>query len=406
MIPGPLVHGARRLNLVMWLFLAAVVAIAFSQSFRRSEPRDFLYFYAAGRILNEYPAERLYDYGLQKTILQQLLPMRPGAWGSFAYPPWVALLFRPLAALSYWTAYRLWTIATLVLYLSGLRLLLSRFIGKDRLAQSILCCYALSFWFFISWMLLGGQISAIGFFGMALAICLHDAGRGYSSGLALSLCLYKPTLLILVLPMLLVARCYKTLAGFGFGAGGIVGIATLIEGRALWLVYPRVLMGYARYRSFLPLYNYVDIGAFSLTIGRKAPLLEAVAVAGACAAALYLAWLWFEARRWGEQVPVAWLWAVTLTWTLVLNVYVPIYDCGLAIIAIVVTAPILLRDAPRIFIALCALLLVSSYVTTLMATRFDFQAITVLLAALGTLQLTFVPRYRGFTVGSGGVDNC
>jgi len=89
-----------------------------------------------------------------------------------------------------------------------------------------------------------------------------------------------------------------------------------------------------------------------------------------------------------------------------LNVYVPIYDCGLAIIAIVVTAPILLRDAPRIFIALCALLLVSSYVTTLMATRFDFQAITVLLAALGTLQLTFVPRYRVFTVGSGGVDNC
>jgi hypothetical protein len=150
----------------------------------------------------------------------------------------------------------------------------------------------------------------------------------------------------------------------------------------------------------------VDIGAFSLTIGRKAPLLEAVAVAGACAAALYLAWLWFEARRWGEQVPVAWLWAVTLTWTLVLNVYVPIYDCGLAVIAVIVTAPILLRDAPRIFIALCALLLVSSYVTTLMATRFDFQAITVLLAALGTLQLTFVPRYRGFTVGSGGVDNC
>jgi hypothetical protein len=420
MIAGPLVRGAQRLNLVMWLSLAGVVAIAFNQSFHRSEPRDFLYFYAAGRILDEYPAERLYDYGLQKTILQQLLPMRPGVYGSFPYPPWVAVLFRPLAALSYWTAYRLWTIATLILYLAGLSLLLSRFIGKDRLSQSILCCYGLSFWFFISWMLLGGQISAIGFFGMALAICLHDAGRRYASGLALSLCLYKPTLLILVLPMLLVTRRSKTLAGFGLGAVGLAAIATLIEGRALWLIYPRVLMEYARYRSFLPLYNYVDIGAFSLMIGRKAALLEMAAVAGAGAAALYLVWLWSQARRWGEEAPVTWLWAATLTWTLVLNVYVPIYDCGLAVIAIIVTAPILLRDAGRMFIALCTLLLVSSYVTTLIAIRSDFQAITVLLAGLGTLQLKLLPRppstsgpsppvlprYRGFTVGSAGVDNC
>ena len=391
MIAGRRVGGARRLNLVMWLFFGAVVAIAFNQSFHRSVPRDFLYFYAAGRILNEYPAERLYDYGLQKIILQQLLPMRPGVYGSFPYPPLVAVLFRPLAALSYWTAYRLWTIATLALYLAGLRLLLSRFIGKDRLAQSILCCYALSFWFFISWTLLGGQISAIGFFGMALAICLHDADRTYSSGLALSLCLYKPTLLILVLPMLLVTRRFRTLAGFALGAAGLAAVAILIEGRALLLMYPRVLMEYARYRSFLPLYNYVDIGAFSLMIGRKTPLLEAVAVAGAGAAALCLLRQWFEARRWSERAPVTWLWAATLTWTLVLNVYVPIYDCGLAVIAIIVTAPILLRDAERTFIALCALLLVSSYVTTPMAIRSDFQAIAVLLAGLGALQLALVP---------------
>jgi hypothetical protein len=156
-------------------------------------------------------------------------------------------------------------------------------------------------------------------------------------------------------------------------------------------MYPRVLMEYARYRSFLPLYNYVDIGAFSLMIGRKTPLLEAVAVAGAGAAALCLLRQWFEARRWSERAPVTWLWAATLTWTLVLNVYVPIYDCGLAVIAIIVTAPILLRDAERTFIALCALLLVSSYVTTPMAIRSDFQAIAVLLAGLGALQLALVP---------------
>jgi hypothetical protein len=378
----------------MWLSFAAVLTIAVNQAFHRSEPRDFLYFYTSGRILNEYPAERLYDYGLQKTTLQQLLPMRPGVYGSFPYPPFVALLFRPLAALSYWTAFRLWMIATLVLYLAGLRLLLLRFVGKDRLAQSILCCYGLSCWFFISWTLLGGQISAIGFFGMSLAICLHDAGRRYSSGFALSLCLYKPTLLILVLPMLLVTRRFKTLAAFGLGAVGLATLTTIIEGSAIWFSYLRVLIEFARYRSFLPLYNYVDIGAFSLMMGRKALQLEAVADAAAGAAALYLVWIWYRARRWGEHTPITSLWAATLTWTLVLNVYVPIYDCGLAVIAIIVTAAVLRPNAGRIFIALCVLLLLSSYVTTLIANRLNFQLITVLLAGLGTLQLTFTRRAR------------
>jgi len=47
-------------------------------------------------------------------------------------------------------------------------------------------------------------IAMIGFFALALAFREEVRKRPFVSGLALSICLYKPTLLLLFLPMLLI----------------------------------------------------------------------------------------------------------------------------------------------------------------------------------------------------------
>src|SRR5947207_7661165 len=94
----------KSLEFLSWLLFACILAITCNQAFHPSKPRDFVYFYSAGRILNDYPPEQFYDYNLQKKVYQEVLPMKSGVYGPFAYPPFVALLFRPFANLSYWNA--------------------------------------------------------------------------------------------------------------------------------------------------------------------------------------------------------------------------------------------------------------------------------------------------------------
>ncbi|MFL6427709.1 MAG: hypothetical protein ACJ71S_05655 [Acidobacteriaceae bacterium] len=90
-----------------------------------------------------------------------------------------------------------------------------------------------------------------------------------------------------------------------------------------------------------------------------------------------------------------WLaWAATLTWTLLLNVYVPIYDSVLVVTAIVLTLGAL-RDLAQSIAAewttlLAVMLLAVSWKTESFARFHGVQPLTLILAALGSLQLLFL----------------
>src|SRR2546427_13263575 len=55
---------------------------------------DFVEFHTAGRILNKYGSHRLYDFQLQDDLTHEFVP---GLSLPFVTPPFVALLFSPLA---------------------------------------------------------------------------------------------------------------------------------------------------------------------------------------------------------------------------------------------------------------------------------------------------------------------
>jgi hypothetical protein len=382
----------RDLTFIAWVIFSFIVTIALYQSLRQSEQqRDFVYFYSIGHLLNHYSPLRLYDFVLQENIANAMLPepLKAGAGylGGFAYPPYVAMFFQPLAMLPYWTAFCLWLVISLTLYLTGLCLLIQRFCDEDALQRSLFFLFGLSFWPFINWILLGGQLSAIGFLGMALAIYWEDLEFPFLSGLTLSICLYKPTLLLMILPMLIVIRRPRTLAGFGVGAFTQIAVASIAFGPQIWAPYLEATLSYgAGISHVLPV--TVDLRAISDAASHSSRFMQVLSVFCAGVAGAFLVGIWWKERRCAQHGPVTLTWATTITWTLLLNLYVPVYDSVLVIISIIATAAVLIRFAPRTFFGLCLVLLVSSYVSTWLSSQTGWQLLTPVLAAIGILQMS------------------
>lgn len=379
----------RDLNLIGWVIFALVVTIAIHQSLRESDARDFVYFYSIGHLLNHYSPARLYDFGLQVQIAEAFQRQAPkvGHLGPFAYPPHVAMLFQPFAMLPYWTACRLWLAISLTLYLTGLCLVIKRFCNADLWQRSVVLLFGLLFWPFIPWILLGGQLAAIGFLGMALALYWEDSGRPYLSGFALSICTYKPTLLVLVVPMLIVIRRPKTLVGFAAGAFTFMAAATLAGGPQIWQSYLAASLSYAGGGSHV-IPPTLDVTAVARAIPGGTPFVRALFACACGISGAYLVGLWWRARKYAQQGPATLVWATTITWTLLLNLYVPVYDSVQVLTSLIVTSAILIRFARRLFFALCLLLLVSSYVSAWLSGHIGWEILSAVLAAIGILQIS------------------
>ena len=387
---------SRDLSFLAWALFAFVASIPLFQFLRESHDRDFIYFYAIGYLLNHYPADRLYDYGLQKNIIEALQhePLKVGHWGLFAYPPHLAMLFQPFALLPQWTACRIWLALNLAMYLTGLRLLVRRFCGGDAWQRSLFFWFGLFFWPFLSWMLIAGQISAIGFLAMAMAIYWEDRQRYLWSGLALSVCTYKPTLLLLVLPMLLVLRRPKTLAGFGAGSCLWAAVAALLAGPYIWLSWLQASAGYASGVSrVIP--PTLDLRTFTAAITGATRWGSLLFAATAGAAAAFLVRIWWQARQTPPFLSIASIWAITVTWTLLLNLYVPVYDSVQVVASILVTAAMLVKYSPRWFFGLCGWLLVVAVVSTWLSDRIGWQLLTLVVAAIGILQMRAALNQNG-----------
>lgn len=353
---------------------------------------DFVEFYTAGRILNEHREERLYDLDLQEQIYRELVPGETSLRLPFLYAPFVAALFRPLARLPFRDALLVFLVITPLLFLGALALLTRQFGPRARDERLLVLLAGLSFFPFLGYNWLGAQISVIGFGAMALAVCEEDRGRPFLSGLALSACLYKPSLLVLMLPMLIVSGRLRQLAGFVAGTGLLAFASLWVAGSRSTLAFLEKLTGVvAQSTTSAGLYNiyrYVDLNAFFrlLPYGRSVGGYVLLCVTAAAVAAALVS-LWLRSRT-AERAERLLAWAATLTWTLVLNVYTPLYDSILVVAAaILAVAATRSRDwagwnrlAPAL---LCVYL--APWVAEVSARTFRVQVYTLVLGTFGTL---------------------
>ena len=218
---------------------------------------DFVEFYTAGRILNQYGSHRLYDFQLQDDLTHEFLP---DLSIPFVTPPYVAILFSPLAHLPLWLAYLTWIMISIALYLGAITLIL-RLEPLPR-GMTILVCLGFPPCFML--VLAGGQISAIGCFIFALWLYFMKRERKLIAGAVLGLLLYKPTLVVFLLPALLFGRQFRTLLGFGAVSGLLIMLS-------IWMLGPAGLIRYlAVLREFSSLVDlgymrasmYVDLATF------------------------------------------------------------------------------------------------------------------------------------------------
>lgn len=362
---------------------------------------DFVYFYGDGKIAREYPSARIYDYGLQLQIFNGIYPARGGVYGPSPYPPYVPLFFEPFAHLSFHSAYLLWFAVSLAIYIMGIIAVGRAVFPGERAKISLILCFSLAFCPFLFGNLLNGQLASVAVCAVGLAIYLDRRGNPFYSGLALALLTYKPTLLLLLIPMLLLTRRLRLLAGFMCGTAILVLTSMIFAGAHIWPDYLHMLRYFSRIsglggKSHMTLWNHVDLkSCFAAVHGGTSGAGFALLAGIVVISTIVLAVLLWRSRCCGRSAH--WLaWAATLTWTLLVNVYVPIYDAVLVVIAIVLTLGALRdlgqRAAVESMTVFGVILFFVSWTTEPYAKAHGIQLLTIGLLILGAAQLAFLYR--------------
>ena len=250
----------------------ALVLLPFAESPRELANSDWTPIMIGGRLVASDPAH-LYDRVAQLNEQRRLLGAGAfsapgqGALLPFVFPPWVALGAAPLAALGLEWGGRAWILLTTLALGAGL-LLAARTRGQ-----------ALAAFAGFPAALAVTNAQADGLVVLALGGAWRlAAGRPLLAGLALTPALAKPHLVVGVAAGLLVARRWRSLAGWALGGAALVGLAELRD-RSLvpgWLHSLTGVAGASRFEVGLPAIAWAFLPAAAVPV---AILATAAAVA-------------------------------------------------------------------------------------------------------------------------------
>jgi Glycosyltransferase family 87 len=407
---GPL-PGSREARALSWMAIAVSLIICGLSIIRGFQGQtflgrplggDFVQFYVAGKILNQYDPARLYDLDLEVRLQHQAAPATPSdQMLVFASAPFAGLIYRPIANLPYPWAYVAWLVFSMALYSATIVLLLrsTRLSDQQRRTGFLLAISCMPF-LLESW--IGGQISVLGFFAVALFLFCRARNHRFFAGFALAFALFKPTLIAIPILMLCCGRRWRMLAGVVVGAAALA-VASLrtvgIRGCAAWLdtlkLYGHLATGPA---AALRRTKYVDIGSFfHLLFGNASAFALVLSAMAALAGLTILALAWWRSSSWNAASRDL-LWAATFSGALVCNVYTPIYDTILVAPAVAMTAGVMLSRGSQerdVFGGWLVLLYIVPWVTQSFAEFLRFQPFTLVLAGFAWWTLSWARRSAG-----------
>ena len=200
---------------------------------------DFLHFYTIGTLVHEGRTDQLYDLTAQVKLAEERVPEARGLVYAPFYGPQVALLFSPLAALSYRNALIIWMVFNVILYVSCCWLAW-RQCPVLRTAPGTVALCAVSFPPFFH-LLIWGQTSGLALLCFTFMFLALHRGKKFVAGLAFGLLFFKPQLGIAGFVIFLLAAEWRLLAGAAITAAAQLGVAWLYFGGAVLGDYLRHL---------------------------------------------------------------------------------------------------------------------------------------------------------------------
>jgi len=398
--------GLKQLNVFCWAafiaFVVVPVCISVWYRLRAGYGFDFVYFYGLGRLASEWPIVNLYNVSAQLKLFSEISPLRQGYYSPSPYPPFVALFFALFAWLSFRGAYVAWMVVSLLLYSTGIVSTIKRAFSGEGLQGSLLLCFCLAYPPFLLFTLVNGQLASVAVCAIGLAAYQESRGNAFWSGVLLSALAYKPTLLLVLVPMLILTRKFRAFCGIVTGTFTLIAASTALAGVGIWPEYVRLVHVFrqltAGQASGLPghfkRWQFVDLNSLSYAIpGGRSGLGLLILTGLATAACSWLAILLWKSAYGGTAVQSL-VWASTLICTLLFNVYAPIYDSSIAAIAVILTLGALkdLRwnNAARWYMVAAFLTFAVAWKTVDIAEVHGIQLLTIMLLILMVSQLVFL----------------
>ena len=367
---------------------------------------DYSCFYIAGKILNDHPPDKLYDFGLQSELLHFLLPeISKSEQLPYVNPPFFALIFRPLSHLPYMLSYFSWIFFSILFYVFGFRLIWKTLDSMPTGTWSVALLLALSFEPFFMETIFGGNSSAIGFFTIALFLYFEYLQKDFLSGVSLGILLYKPTLLIFLIPMLLFARRTKTLLGFSACSIILIFLSILTVGFETCIEYIRFLLGVSTTAlgndQIFREWKYVDIFSFSRLLFRTiSPAVFILIALMSLSPFILLIKLWWKSSCLNKDSQEL-LKASAITLTTIVNLHFGIYDTVILVLSILLTVNIFYRSSETQnsrkfspgFKALLASIYIIPWISQHLARTIGFQPFTFIIAIMAGYQILIVLTY-------------
>jgi len=301
---------------------------------------DYPTFYGAGAIAASGEWDQLYDAGRQQQEQAGLINDE-GGYLYFAYPPFAAAVYGLLTHLGYRWAFLLHTVL-MALALAGAIAALQPWLRWTRLQKPALLVIALAFYPVFAGVV-GGQNVALSLLLFSAAARLDHDDRAFLAGLVAALLLYKPQFGVVVLPLLLVARRWRALAGWATGAITLFVVSTLLMGGS-WL---GDWWGQAGDFSSLNVVangpNFISFPGFlANSLGAGSRLAETIGYGLALLVALAVAREWW---RFPHDAAL-WRWGLAAAAAMAVAPQTLFYDGGLLLPALVVVATSWRRVAP------------------------------------------------------------
>jgi uncharacterized membrane protein (UPF0127 family) len=293
-------------------------------------PGDYIAFYTAGRMVLNGESSHLYDPSSVRAIQAEALEfLVPGLYDPMRNPPFLAVLFAPLATLDLIPSFVVWSLLNLACLVAALWLAL-RTLPALRPHWRAIGVVALTF-APVYRGLIGGQNADLSLLLYVLIYRAIRSGREPQAGLYAALGLFKPQL-FLVFPLVFAAsRRWRALGTYCLVASMLAAASFALVGvDGVW-AWSRVILEHEPGNALKNAYRMHSLKAFfDLLLPFQSTLALVLSVLASAALLVPLVRAWSVQNAWQEQLPMRW--ALTSAIAVLVDPHLVDYDLAVLVL--------------------------------------------------------------------------